>query len=139
MTIPNLDELTQAYFNAQTRRTLDTLERIAGRAPPAAGRLIPDPDDLPISDGRRIEATVMFLDICKFTQRPSETNQEQHVLLQVLALFFTEMIRIIEDHGGVVEKTQATGLWPISRTTRPRRAKNTPWRRHLLCSQPLLT
>jgi class 3 adenylate cyclase len=110
MTVPNLDELTQAYFNAQTQRTLGTLERIAGRAPPAAGRLIPGPDDLPISDGRRIEATVMFLDICKFTQRPSETDEEQHVLLQVLALFFSEMIRIVEDHGGVVEKNTGDGL-----------------------------
>jgi len=52
----------------------------------------------------------MFLDICKFTSRPSETDQEQHVLMQVLALFFSEMIRIVEDHGGVVEKNTGDGL-----------------------------
>lgn len=110
MAVPNLDQLTQAYFAAQTQRILGTLERVTGRAPPAMGRVLPGVADLPISDGRRIEATVMFLDICQFTQRPSETDQEQHVLLQVLALFFSEMIRIVEDYGGVVEKNTGDGL-----------------------------
>lgn len=110
MANPNLDLWSRAYLNAQADRTRRTLDRITGSAAPAAGRIIPDPDDLPISSGRRIAATVMFLDICKFTQRPSETEDEQHVLMQILALFFSEMIRVVEDHGGVVEKNTGDGL-----------------------------
>ena len=52
----------------------------------------------------------MFLDISKFSQRPSETPEEQATLMQILSLFFTEMIRIAEDYGGVVEKNTGDGL-----------------------------
>jgi class 3 adenylate cyclase len=52
----------------------------------------------------------MFLDISKFSQWPAWTEQEQDILLRVLSLFFTEMIRIVEDFGGVVEKNTGDGL-----------------------------
>ena len=52
----------------------------------------------------------MFLDICKFSSRPSWTETEQENLLQILSLFFTEMIRIVEDYGGTVEKNTGDGL-----------------------------
>lgn len=110
MTQPNLECWSRNYLNAQADRTRRTLDRITSQTAPVSGRSIPDPDYLPISSGRRVEATVMFLDICKFTQRPSETEEEQYALMQVLALFFSEMIRVIEDHGGVVEKNTGDGL-----------------------------
>lgn len=52
----------------------------------------------------------MFLDICKFSSRPSWTETEQENLLQILSLFFTEMIRIVQDYGGTVEKNTGDGL-----------------------------
>ena len=110
MTIPSSDKLTQAYLNKQTARTLETLNRIVGRDPVATGRVVPAAEDMAIHDGRRISATVMFLDISKFSSRPSSTEQEQSTLLQILSLFFTEMIRIVEDYGGVVEKNTGDGL-----------------------------
>jgi adenylate cyclase len=103
--------LTRSYFAAQVERSLATYRQILNRSAGAAsGRLIPETNDLAIHDGRRIEATVMFLDICKFSQRPAETAEEQNLLMQIVALFFTEMIRIIEDYGGVVEKNTGDGL-----------------------------
>lgn len=107
---PRFDRLTLAYFQRQSRRFAKTLQAIQGRPDPASGRVVPVLDDLAIHDGRHIDATVMFLDICGFSQRPSWTAAEQQVLLNVLSLFFTEMIRIVEDHGGTVEKNTGDGL-----------------------------
>lgn len=108
--MPNSEFFTKTYRDNQLTRTLATLERIRSRGPVAAGRVIPDADDLPIHAGRRLDATVMFLDISKFSQRPAWTEQEQNILLRVVSLFFTEMIRIVEDFGGVVEKNTGDGL-----------------------------
>jgi class 3 adenylate cyclase len=52
----------------------------------------------------------MFLDICRFSARASETETEQDNNLRVLSFFFAELIRIIEDYGGVVEKNTGDGL-----------------------------
>lgn len=53
---------------------------------------------------------IVFLDICDFSDRPSETLAEQELLLRVFNLFFTELIRIAEDYGGTVEKNTGDGL-----------------------------
>jgi class 3 adenylate cyclase len=111
MPVPRTCELTQEYFYRQKARTLETLRRIVSRDPVTAVRVIPTAEDLAIHDGRRLEeATVMFLDISKFSIRPAWTDAEQQVLLQILSLFFTEMIHIVEDYGGVVEKNTGDGL-----------------------------
>lgn len=107
---PRFDRLTLAYFDRQVQRTLKTLRAIQGRPETASGRVVPVIDDLAIHDGRQIDATVMFLDICGFSQRPSWSAVEQQGLLDILSLFFTEMIRIVEDHGGTVEKNTGDGL-----------------------------
>ncbi len=111
MPIPSSNELTPAYYRAQIGRVIETHNKIIARPNPAPlGRVIPEADDIAIYEGRRIEATVMFLDICKFSSRPSEGADEQMVIIQILSLFFTEMIKIIEDHSGVVEKNTGDGL-----------------------------
>lgn len=107
---PSNSELNGDYFKVQIERTLKTLDKIMARGQQSNGRVVPDVDDLPIHAGRRLEATVMFLDISKFSNRPSETPEEQATIVQVLSLFFTEMIRIIEDYDGVVEKNTGDGL-----------------------------
>lgn len=111
MANPSSNELTPAYRRAQIDRVVASLNKITAKPGPfAQGRITPQTDDLAIHEGRRLEATVLFLDICKFSDRPSENAEEQLVIVQVLSLFFTEMIRIIEDHGGVVEKNTGDGL-----------------------------
>ena len=108
---PSSNELTPAYYRAQIGRVVTTLNRIVKRPNPLAlGHAVPDADDIAIHDGRRLEATVMFLDICKFSNRPCESVEEQATTVQILSLFFTEMIRIIQDHGGIVEKNTGDGL-----------------------------
>ena len=53
---------------------------------------------------------VMFLDICGFSNRPSENQNEQEEVLASLNLFFSEMIKIAEDYKGQVEKNTGDGL-----------------------------
>jgi adenylate cyclase len=72
--------------------------------------LIPEEGDLAIGEGRRLSATVIFTDICSFSDRPSFTAEEQEMNLRVLNLYFTEMIRVLEDYGGTVEKNTGDGL-----------------------------
>lgn len=107
---PQLDRLTSAYLARQVDRVVATLERVLGRPASASGRVIPEAQDLAIHDGRVLNVAVLFLDICGFSARPSWTSQEQQTVLHTLALFFSEMIRIIEDYGGVVEKNTGDGL-----------------------------
>jgi len=111
MAKPSSNRLTKAYQSAQIDRVLATLEKIIARPQPSTvGRVIPATENLTIHDGKRLEATVMFLDISKFSNRPCESAEEQLAMMQILSLFFTEMIRIVEDHGGVVEKNTGDGL-----------------------------
>lgn len=107
---PQTDRLTKGYLDHQVQRNLKTIERILGRPSVPSGRVIPESGDIAIHDGRRLSATVMFLDICKFSSRPSSSVDEQENLLRTLSLFFSEMIRIVEDYDGVIEKNTGDGL-----------------------------
>jgi class 3 adenylate cyclase len=111
MPLPNLDKLTDVYQNTQIGRLNSARERIVRNANMVkAGRAVPENEQMLIGTGRRITATVLFLDICKFSARPSSTEGEQELLLRIMSFFFTEMIRIIEDYGGTVEKNTGDGL-----------------------------
>jgi adenylate cyclase len=106
-----VDHLTFTYQHAQHERVVRNRERIVQSVNAITdGRVIPEVDDLSIGSGRRLEATVLFLDISKFSNNPAESTEEQELLLRILSLFFTEMIRVLEDYGGVVEKNTGDGL-----------------------------
>jgi len=105
------DKLRQRYWDAQIQRVEALRDRIREREDAlAAGRAIPEGADLALGRGRRIRMAVLFIDICSFSSRASETQSEQHLMLLALNLFFTEMIRIAEDYGGTVEKNTGDGL-----------------------------
>lgn len=106
----NYDGLESAYWTAQIERVERLRGRIADRAAAPAGRVVPDDADLSIGSGRRLDLTVMFLDISGFSQRPSGTADEQELMLRILNLFMSEMIKIAEDYGGSVEKNTGDGL-----------------------------
>ena len=107
----NYDSLKRRYWESEERRVMALRDRIRQREDAlAAGRVIPDGNDLALGRGRRVSMAVMFIDICGFSKRPTETHDEQHSMLAALNLFFTEMIRIAEDYGGTVEKNTGDGL-----------------------------
>lgn len=105
------DGLRQRYWDMQGKRVEALRDKIREREDALrSGRVVPEGTDLSLGAGRRLRMAVMFLDICGFSKRPSETYQEQHSMLAALNLFFTEMIRIAEDYGGAVEKNTGDGL-----------------------------
>lgn len=107
----NFDGLQRSYWESQIARVKKLRDRISGSAEiTTAGRVVPYDDDLVIGEGRRLQMAVMFLDISAFSQRASETEAEQTMMLRVLNLFFSEMIKIAEDYGGTVEKNTGDGL-----------------------------
>ncbi len=76
-----------------------------------SGRVAPEDGDLGIGKGRYLEnAAILFLDICGFSARPSETREEQELILRTLNVFLPEMIRIAEEYGGTIEKNTGDGL-----------------------------
>ncbi len=104
------DTLANSYWSQQIQRVLGTLSAIAGRPALPPGSAVPEPERLAYGAGQRLHLAVMFLDICGFSGRPSETAAEQQVLLNSLNLLFTEMVRIVEEYGGTVEKNTGDGL-----------------------------
>lgn len=111
MAINDLNRIALGYHTLQGRRIDINRRRIQSlHRAIVAGRVIPDPADLPIGRGRRLQAAVLFLDICDFTKRPSESADEQEGHVRVLSLFFSEMIKIIGDYGGIVEKNTGDGI-----------------------------
>ena len=106
----NYDGLQSSYWQGQIDRIQKLRDKIAATVPAQPGRVVPEDEDLIIGQGRRLSMAVLFLDISGFSQRQSETEEEQSLLLKVLNLFFTEMIKIAEEYGGTVEKNTGDGL-----------------------------
>lgn len=109
----NFSGLTSDYWEKQQSRVASMVNKLQSRSPTRDGLDFPNPDidgSLAIGEGRRLTACVMFLDICNFSSRPMETPAEQDLMLRILALFFSEMIRIAEEYEGQVEKNTGDGL-----------------------------
>jgi adenylate cyclase len=105
----NYDAFSPEYEKTQIDRIGIAMQTIRTRGL-APGREVPADDALVIGSGRRLSMAVMFLDICGFSSRGLENEQEQLTNLRALNLFFTEVVRIAEDYGGTVEKNTGDGL-----------------------------
>ncbi|KZL28392.1 adenylate/guanylate cyclase domain-containing protein [Pseudovibrio sp. Ad37] len=100
----------QKYAENQRDRVIETFNQIKRLPVASAGRQIPSTDGISIHRGRHIDAAVMFIDICNFTSYPAWTPEEQSVLSESLSLLFSEFVRVIEEHGGFIEKNTGDGL-----------------------------
>lgn len=105
----NYDAFENSYQKSQIERIIQSVKKLRDEQIPV-GRTVPDTDDMVLGTGRRLKMAVMFIDISGFSSRPSEDEREQQLILDALAIFFTEMIRIAEDYGGTVEKNTGDGL-----------------------------
>ena len=61
--------------------------------------------------GNNIEATVLFLDIVNFTKKSERMEPEDVVIL--LNNYFTEMLDIIDEKGGILDKFTGDGLMAL--------------------------
>ena len=103
--------LTASYWHQQVQRVESLRLAINDRSRIRPGLVVPENDDLVIGSGRRLNLAVLFLDISAFSARRSFTEGEQATTLRVLSLFFSEMVKVAEDYGGVVEKNTGDGLF----------------------------
>lgn len=134
----NFEGLQRTYWESQIARVKKLRDRINGASTiTTAGRVVPDDDTLVIGEGRRLQMAVMFLDISAFSQRPSETEAEQSLMLRVLNLFFSEMIKIAEDYGGTVEKNTGDGLMAYFEDG-PADSKNKGAKRAVACALTMM-
>ena len=107
----NYDSITLSYATRQSRRITRVVEILKGRKTVVGpGRVIPADGVLPIGVGRRLDAAILFIDICDSSSVPAESLEEQDRILRSYTLLFSEMIAIIEDYDGTVEKNTGDGL-----------------------------
>ena len=106
----NYNGLEERYWTDQITRVEALRRRILARAEVRPGTVIPDEDDLVIGTGRVLSATILFIDISGFSRRACATPRDQELMLRVLNLYFTQMVRIVEDYNGQVEKNTGDGL-----------------------------
>lgn len=132
------DGLPATYWNQQIQRVENLRDRIRERIAAAPGRVVPGETDLVIGSGRRLDAAIMFIDIAGFSSRRSTTAVEQEMMLRVLNLFMTEMIRIIEEYGGHVEKNTGDGLLAYFEEGRSAPEPNS-CKRAIACALTMLT
>jgi class 3 adenylate cyclase len=81
------------------RRITTTLQQ-ATTSEITKGRELPDPDQLGLAEGRRLEAAVLYNDLRGFSQLVA-TNPRRQVLL-VLDAFVSEMVRAAREMNGEV-------------------------------------
>jgi adenylate cyclase len=105
------DGLRSAYWEDLIARRDESVRKLKlQQALTASGTTIPEDEHLVIGEGRHIAAAVMLIDISGFSGWPSANQVEQADVLTVLNLFMSEMIRILRDYGGEVEKNTGDGL-----------------------------
>ena len=71
---------------------------------------MPDLDQVTIGSGRHFVLSVLFLDICGFSSRPSADAEEQKKVLLTMNMFMAEMLNVVRDFGGTYEKNTGDGL-----------------------------
>jgi adenylate cyclase len=106
----NFNGLPNSYWDAQKTRVEELRRKVSAGDNSADGRVVPTDNDLVIGAGRRLPLTILFTDISGFSNRTSLTPEQQEMNLRIFNLYFTEMIRIVEDYGGTVEKNTGDGL-----------------------------
>ena len=104
------DGLAASYWSEQGQRIEQLRKKINAQSLVTVGRMIPDDESLVIGSGRRLNLAVLFVDICESSARASYIEAEQLTNLRVFNLFFSEVVKIAEDYGGVVEKNTGDGL-----------------------------
>lgn len=110
--------LTAAQLDGIKYRVSRASEKVDGNgtssspSSPSGPSSSPAPENatLLFEAGRLRSVAILFLDIPGFSGRPSSDAKAQGRLMRALNLFFSEVVRIIEEYGGTVAKNAADGL-----------------------------
>jgi len=112
--------LTAAQLDGIKYRVSRASEKVEGNGTSSSptGQSSPSRSDITVPEnatllfgaGRLRSVAILFLDIPGFSGRPSSDAKAQGRLMRAINLFFSEVVRIIEEYGGTVAKNAADGL-----------------------------
>ena len=74
------------------------------------GEQMPVEDQVTIGSGRQMEVSVLFLDICGYSNWFNDSYDAQKFVLAVMNIFMAEMMNIVRDRKGEFEKNTGDGL-----------------------------
>ncbi|HEX7292559.1 MAG TPA: adenylate/guanylate cyclase domain-containing protein, partial [Conexibacter sp.] len=101
--------LTYLFEVRARRRLRATFERFV--APDVAAALLPDGDEAPRLESRRLEATVLFCDLRGFTTLSERLDAEQ--VIAVLNHYLEAVSSAVFAHGGTVVSYQGDGVMAV--------------------------
>ncbi|HEY7365572.1 MAG TPA: adenylate/guanylate cyclase domain-containing protein [Methylomirabilota bacterium] len=115
-------ELASALEHLQeSRRRLELLEQLKGElakfVPESVKRLLEQNPDATELEKRSVEVSVLFLDIAGYTKLSEQLDARR--LNQVVQLYFSSFLEIIQQHHGDVNETAGDGLMVIFQADRP--------------------
>ena len=73
--------------------------------------------DKTVLEGQTLHATVLFLDIVNFT--PRTENMDAQSVVRLLNKYYSEIVDIIKDHGGILDKFIGDGLMALFGVPKP--------------------
>jgi adenylate cyclase len=103
--------LTSAYLNGVETRLIARAVNAHLRAQDIPNaRTMPELTDVPIGAARRSRLAIMFIDIEGFTGLTSKYESTPDVILRMLNVFIPEMMQVVHDYDGAVEKNTGDGI-----------------------------
>jgi class 3 adenylate cyclase/HAMP domain-containing protein len=114
-------ELAQALQNLQeSRQRLELLEQLKGElskfVPESVKKLLEQSPNATEMEKRTVEVSVLFLDIAGYTRLSEQMDPRR--LNQLVQLYFTSFLEIIQQHHGDVNETAGDGLMVIFQSER---------------------
>jgi adenylate cyclase len=71
---------------------------------------MPELTDIPIGSAKQSRIAVAFVDIDGFTKLTSQYERQPEVILRLLNVFIPEMMQVVHDYNGAVEKNTGDGI-----------------------------
>ncbi len=115
--VKEVRQLAEAHNHMRNGlRERDVIRNLFGKFVPedVAASLLQSPDGL---KPQSCEATILFVDLAGFTALAERVGPEE--IVDVLNAYFTKLVAIIEQHGGVVTQFQGDAILAVFNVPRP--------------------
>jgi len=104
--MPNFPDSHQEEINDRIEERVETVEERLEDIP--KGRTNPSLEDLTIHSAKRYRLGIVFVDINGFSDYMSDNDDEDTLFM--LNVFIPEIMELVRDFGGKLEKTRGMGF-----------------------------